>query len=563
MVDEAKLIEGLRKADQAGDAQAVQRFTELIKQSRQSTASNTAQKQDIEGVPEFGTVDGLNALFGSQFGDDNTGTMQIVKDAAAQLFTLSPKARLDGLKKRFPELEFKEFGDNNAIIRNPSTGAINVLNGEGISNQDIAPFVGSALAFTPAGKAIQLPATVGGKVAAGALASGATDLALQKGEQLQGGEQDIDLTRAGTSAAFGGVFPAIPATAKAISEKAGVGKLLDKATPTIENLKSRASEIYKEVDNLGAKLPKSFTTRTRNSLITTLNKEVLPESQPTAIKKILKSLENREGKKITLSEFDAIRKTAGTLSKSADANERRLATIVTDKLDEAFESASSSILSKGGTVSARFKEARTLWRTAKKSEIIDDALTKAQNQASGFENGVRTQFRSIINNKRAARNFTPAEIASMQKVVRGGKAENILKAMGRFGFTEGQATQMLMGSIGVAAGSAIGGVPGAIAVPLAGQISKTLAQKLTRNNAKLTDRIVKLGNDSEEIAKAYFRAVPKNQRSAEELSELFMLRGAKLDSVRESAKKLPSSTRQILEDAALMSTGANLSSGLQ
>lgn len=562
MPTEQQLIGALRQADAAGDTQAAQRFAELIKQGRTNQpVEPESTTPDISGVPEFGTVDGLNALFGSQFGDENTGVGSLLRDAAAQLFTLSPEARLDGFKKRFPELEIQEIGGGNAIITHPDTGGVNVLNAKSFSNADIAPFIGAAAASFPAAKVIQVPASLGAKALAGAGAAGATDIALQGAEQLQGSDQDIDFARTGLSAATGGALPAAPAVVRAASERIGVKKLMDKAIPSVESIKDRARVIYQEIDDIGGSLDQTFVSNTLNKLNTKLGKEVLPEMQPAQVKKLLDVLESRQGSTLSFTDFDAIRKTAGSLSKSLDDNERRLGRIVMDQLDDSFEAALAKV-PKGTGVSDKFRQARSLWKRAKKGEILEAAFEKASNQASGMENGIRVQFRSILNNKRSRKNFSPSELAAMQKVVRGGKAENIFKALGKFGFTEGQASTMLLGSLGIAGGAAVAGSAGAVAIPLAGQLSKQIAQKLTRNNAALADRLIKVGPDSKEIAKAYFRLTPKASRSSEELAELLMLRGANLETMKAAAKGLPKGSQQLLEDAALIASGQNVSANV-
>jgi len=203
-----------------------------------------------------------------------------------------------------------------------------------------------------------------------------------------------------------------------------------------------------------------------------------------------------------------------------------------------------------------------LWRAAKKSEVLEEAMNKARNQASGFENGIRTQFRSILNNKRARKGFTPSEISAMQKVVRGGKAENIFKALGKFGLTDGQTSQMLMGSVGIGLGASVGGATGAIAVPLAGQVSKRLAQRMTSNNAKFADTLIRAGDNSLSITKAYMRTVKRNQRSPEELAEIFMLKRADLSKIKESIDTVPRHSRQVVEDALLIAAGQNAAASL-
>ena len=280
---------------------------------------------------------------------------------------------------------------------------------------------------------------------------------------------------------------------------------------------------------------------------------------PTKIKQLFGLLNNRQGKRLSLSEMDSIRKSVGDLARSADPAERRLGAIVTEQIDDAFERAGSNILMKDGTVASKYSEARKLWRTSKKAEILEDLLYKANNQASGRENGIRRRIGQILDNKKLKRNFNPDEIAAMERAVQGTKVGNIFRMLGKFGLTEGQASSALLGYGGIAGGAAIGGVPGAVAVPLAGSISKSLAQKITRNNASMAERLIKVGPDALEIARTYFRATPQAQRSSEELAELFMLRGARLDDLKKMSVTTTPHFRELAENAGLIASGANVS----
>jgi len=196
-----------------------------------------------------------------------------------------------------------------------------------------------------------------------------------------------------------------------------------------------------------------------------------------------------------------------------------------------------------------------LWRRAKKSELIEETFTKAGDQASGFENGIRAQFRQILGNKKKLRGFNQEEVDAMRKIVRGGTLENAAKMMGRFGLSEGQASNMLLGSLGAAGGFAAGGVTGAIAVPLVGQLSRILAQKLTRNNGRAADLIVRAGNNGEQVVKAYFRAIPAKERSAQELTQLLLRPNIAFDKIKLSNLDVPD--KRILSDAVFLTSAIN------
>ena len=137
----------------------------------------------------------------------------------------------------------------------------------------------------------------------------------------------------------------------------------------------------------------------------------------------------------------------------------------------------------------------------------------------------------------------------MQQVVRGGTAENLAKMIGRFGFSEGQASNMLMGSLGVAGGAAVGGPAGAVALPLIGQLSRGLAQKLTRKGAEAANQIVRAGNNAENITRAYLKAIPKGEQNAAELSELLLRPEISLKALQSRLATLPKQHKKLISDA--------------
>lgn len=310
---------------------------------------------------------------------------------------------------------------------------------------------------------------------------------------------------------------------RSLFKRENVAPLIKDAAPTTEMLKDQARAIYNEIDDAGAVVNTNSIDKLRGDLISTASKSGFNKAIHPKTSAALNELENFQGpQKIT--NVDTIRQIFSEASKSIDPADARMASMMIDKIDDYFDGLKSSDFMKGqgANVGTKYKDARQLWSRAKKSELIMDAFEKSKNQASGFENGLRTQFRSIINNKRKLRGFTTEEIDAMRTVVRGGTAENIAKAIGKFGFTEGQASSMLLSSLGVAGGAAIGGPTGAVAVPVIGQVSKKLAQKLTRNNAEFADAVVRAGPKGTEVVRAYLKHVPKESRDVGELTQLLL-----------------------------------------
>lgn len=163
------------------------------------------QNQISQGLPEFNTIAGNNALFGGMMGGDRWA--DVGADAAAGLVTFNPLSRIDQIESRFPELGVRQFdyeGSPNAIITNQE-GDQAILNKPGLSNTDVAPFVGAAVASTPAGRAAMIPTTLGKKMLMGGGAETATDIGLQMAERDFGGDQPYDPARSAMGFAGGAV----------------------------------------------------------------------------------------------------------------------------------------------------------------------------------------------------------------------------------------------------------------------------------------------------------------------------------------------------------------------
>ena len=230
--------------------------------------------------------------------------------------------------------------------------------------------------------------------------------------------------------------------------------------------------------------------------------------------------------------------------------------VITDTIDDYLADANPNNFTKGtitpSEIMPKYKAAQDLWGRAKRSELIEEAFERAGTAKSGFENGLRDAFNRILRNKKQKRFFKPKELEAMKEVVQGVTGANVSKLIGRFGFSEGQASNMLMGSLGVAGGAAVGGPAGAVALPLIGQVSKTLAQKLTRNAAQGTDLIVRAGKSGPEVAKAYFKITKPADRTAQELTELLLRPDISLNGLKQAAKNMGPKNTQLVNDAVFL-----------
>jgi len=347
---------------------------------------------------------------------------------------------------------------------------------------------------------------------------------------------------------------AIKTTGKlqAASQQRQIDRAIVEAAPSIEQLKDVSRGVYKELDDSGVSLqPKAFKGMVNRIDLAVRKAGFDPDLTPKTAS-VLRRLQSELGKSPTLTEIDTLRKVAQNAAKSIEPADAALGSIVVDNIDSFLDIVSPSAFKKGNLktseISGKYQVARDLWGRARRSELINESFEKARNQASGFENGLVTQFRSILNNKKKSRFFKANELDAMKKVVRGTTTENIAKLIGRLGFSEGHATNLIGGSLGIAGGAAIGGPVGAVAVPVIGQVSRKLAQRLTRKNAEFADTVVRAGSNAEAIVSAYLDNTPKKLRTSSELSELLSRPDIALDN-------LVTAKRPLLREAAEIARG--------
>lgn len=330
-----------------------------------------------------------------------------------------------------------------------------------------------------------------------------------------------------------------------------VENALIESAPNIDQLKDASRAVYKELDDLGVVFKKSETRRLKNALLDTARKRkfkpTLTPKTSAVLDEVVKDLSGQTPLKVSDIE-DMRRFISDRAGKSLDLTDSSAALELIDDIDLFLDrSNAKSFFGKAdkdlSDLSGRYKVARSLWGRARRSEMISEAFVRAERGASGFENGIRVQLRQILNNRKKSRFFTKDELAAMDDVVKGTNQQNVLKLVGRLGFSEGQATNILGGLGGLALGGTVGGPAGAATISTIGQFSRRLAQRATLREARLADAIVRAGNNGKEVAKAYLRLTPKPQRSAFDLSEL-LLNVDTTDIIR-SANKLTKEAAEI------------------
>lgn len=271
-----------------------------------------------------------------------------------------------------------------------------------------------------------------------------------------------------------------------------------KAQPIPEKgqLKAAANEAYKKADQAGAVVkPQSFTQVLGTIQADLVNEGINPKLNP-ATTAAFEHISQHNGP-LSIKQLETYRKVAQNAEKSAVTNpaDARLAGRLVSAIDNYMESLSPKDLQAGDAAAATnaLKEARGLWSRYRKTDVIDEAMQRAELRASqfsgsGLENAIRTEFRQLAMNKKKMRGFNPEEQAAIKKVASGGPIENGLRMLGK-----AAPTGVVSAALGSGAGFAAAGPVGAAAVPAAGAAARFAAGKMTMKNAARAQELMRAG----------------------------------------------------------------------
>jgi hypothetical protein len=253
--------------------------------------------------------------------------------------------------------------------------------------------------------------------------------------------------------------------------------------PLVKDLKSQAGKIYKEVETSGITIkPEAFSGMVQG-LETRLKKAGFhPKMHPNSAGAV-EAIGDFVGNTLTMQDMGIVRRLAKSAKNSIVPEDARIGREILNHIDENMRQIPG--------VSEKFAKADKLWSMAKKTELLDKAVAAAKETASGFENGLRIEFRKLLKKARDGKlQLSPQETAAMEKVVKGSVPANVLKGLGKLGPAPGSAGNALLASLAATGGYALGGPVAAGAVIGSGYASRLGAQALTKGAAQRARGIV-------------------------------------------------------------------------
>jgi len=272
--------------------------------------------------------------------------------------------------------------------------------------------------------------------------------------------------------------------------------------PSTQQIGNMSREAYRDAEAAGAILRPEAVNRVNGDFRNWLaNFGYDPALQPH-VGVLLNRMEQAGQNNITAEGVDILRKIAVNVARDGNNSERTIAGELIGRLDDMMDGLTPAdvVQGNGPEAAAAFSRARDLWRTYRKSELIDNLVVRGEDQAmstnsgGNIQNTIRQKLRGILDNPKQRRLFSGEEQNAIRDIVRGTATQNTLRVIGRLAPSSNSWLPILLG--GGPGGYAAGGLPGAAAalsVPAVGSAAKAGATALTRGAVNRLSNMVRSG----------------------------------------------------------------------
>lgn len=329
--------------------------------------------------------------------------------------------------------------------------------------------------------------TYGSMIARGALEGGAYGAAhgFGRGEGAQD-RMEQAIYNATLGAVTGGATGAVGAKMAQSGQR--------QAVPSTGQLKDMSNAAYKAADDAGVVVHRGRVGDAIDDIVSMAKAEGLdPDIHKGATAAVNRLLRDK-GQDLSLEKLDQLRQ---IIRESATTDgDRRITSMMVDKLDDFIDGLSVKDIVSGDVLkgTSALNRARDLWSRMRKSQMVDELVERARNQAqqfsgSGYENALRTQFRSLANNAKAMRSFTEAERDAIKTIARGGPIDNALRYLGKLA-----PRGVVSGGFSLGVGSAVDPTLGFLTMG-AGELGRRGATAMTQGNVNALSDLVRSGGN--------------------------------------------------------------------
>jgi hypothetical protein len=310
-----------------------------------------------------------------------------------------------------------------------------------------------------------------GRMVRGAMAGGTSGALAGFGGGEGGAEERAwNALESGTLGALGG--GALVGLGQGFNKLLGMASKrpeLAEVAPTLQGLRDDAAKLYSEARASGALMPAEGFKSMVAGIQTALKDGGFDNDLHPRLTAVLKRLMADEGDK-SLADIEILRRVAGNAAESFSPDERRLAGVVVDKIDDGIDG-----LDAGGEA---MKAARETWGRLRRMEAVETAIERAGLASTNFATALQNEFRALVKNTRKMRGFSAGEKEAIAKVARGGPVSAGLKTLG--------ATLSPSRPLGamVAGGTTMGFGPSALALPATGMLANRIAEALAKRSGR-------------------------------------------------------------------------------
>lgn len=272
---------------------------------------------------------------------------------------------------------------------------------------------------------------------------------------------------------------------------------IEKAVPTIGDLKAQAGELYRRAETRGVTADPALTQKLADDFRMQLAQEGrisptgrLSEVYPKA-KEAMQLVDDYSGSTMSPTQMQTVRGVIAEGLNSPENAERRMASMLTDTFDE-WANPLAPELPQARDIASRYLNAQKLEQARELA-----AARAGQFTGSGFENALRTEYRGLDRGAiKGQGRYNEDLTQAIENVSRGTPASNFARNMGRFA---PRGPVSLMGGVGAPAtiGGMIGGPAGAAigaggAVTI-GELGRKAATNMGIRNADMAELIARNG----------------------------------------------------------------------
>lgn len=261
--------------------------------------------------------------------------------------------------------------------------------------------------------------------------------------------------------------------------------------PSTEALGERASQAFEKATSMGVVYdPTKYQTFASN--IESNLKGYDPRfSKFSDVKVAVDVLKDLNKQPLTIESLHNARQMIGVLRGDKEKDVRRLAGILTDKLDEFITNDKNAIGANSKEAADALMSGIKDYRMMSKSSEIERLIDRADLSGGSAEN-IQSQFRSLAKNEGRLRRFTPDEQTMIRRIAKGEEGSAIANLASRFAPSRNPgmlATQALVGGYGLSSDDpyAIYGAGGSALAGAAGRAMRNaMARSAARNVAAMT-----------------------------------------------------------------------------